>query len=85
MLQKYPSKIIVILQDNLAAHKSQQIMKIIHTEKRVELLLTPSNSPQFSPIENMFGYVKRKFQDETYKSKEELACKVINMMFSLTE
>lgn len=45
MLKKYPDKTIVLLQDNLAAHKSQQIMKIMHTEKRLEMLLTPSNSP----------------------------------------
>ena len=37
------------------------------------MLLTPSNTPEFSPIENMFGYVKRKLQDLEFKSKEQAA------------
>ena len=45
--------------DNLSAHKNTRIMKIMQ-EENVSMLLTPSNTPEFSPIENMFGYVKRK-------------------------
>lgn len=49
------------------------------------MLLTPSNSPQFSPVENLFGYIKRSLQDQSYKTKEELVCGVMNAMFSLPE
>ena len=27
------------------------------------MLLTPSNTPEFSPIENLFGYAKDKLKD----------------------
>ena len=30
------------------------------------MLLTPSNTPEFSPIENLFGYVKKKLIDLNY-------------------
>lgn len=43
--------------DNLSSHKTIEIMKIMQSDK-VSMLLTPSNTPEFSPIENMFGYVK---------------------------
>ena len=84
-MDQYPQKTLVVLLDNLASHKSQQIIKILTTYNRLEMLMTPSNSPQFSPIENMFGYVKQRLRDEVYRSKEELTRKVVNTMFKLTE
>lgn len=45
--------------DNLSSHKCIEIMKIMQKDN-VSMLLTPSNTPEFSPIENMFGYVKKK-------------------------
>lgn len=59
MTAAYPDKLLVFLMDNLAAHKCLNIMKIMQYDN-VSLLLTPSNTPEFSPIENMFGYLKRK-------------------------
>ena len=71
MLEKYPDKKLVFILDNLwyfcdifiysffRAHKSSLIMDIIKEYSRVHLFLTPSNTPEFSPIENLFGYVKR--------------------------
>ncbi len=29
----------------------------------VEMLLTPSNSPQLNPIENLFAVIKKKMKD----------------------
>ena len=49
------------------------------------MLFLPSNSPQFSPIENMFGFVKQKLKDMVFKKKEELVLQVVNTMFNLTE
>ena len=37
------------------------------------MIFTPSNTPEFSPIENMFGYVKKKLQDMEFKSRETAA------------
>lgn len=75
MLNKYPSpKKLVFVLDNLWAHKSSLIVDLIKEHERVHLLLTPSNTPEFSPIgnliniflmfkENLFGFTKRKLQD----------------------
>ena len=49
------------------------------------MLLTPSNTPEFSPIENMFGYVKRTIQDMEFSSNETVAKKVATVIFNLTE
>ena len=34
------------------------------------MLLTPSNTPEFSPVENLFGFLKNKLQDFEFKTKE---------------
>lgn len=51
-------------------------MKLMQ-EDDVSMLLTPSNTPEFSPIENMFGYIKKKLQDLEFFNKEHVA-KVIS-------
>jgi len=56
---KYPNKELVFLLDNLCAHKTSFIMKILDNDDHCYLLLTPSCTPQFSPIENMFSQTKR--------------------------
>ena len=45
LLEKYKDKTVVVLLDNLWAHKSQQVIKIVQSCDRLKLLLTPSNSP----------------------------------------
>ena len=72
MTLKYPNKLLVFLMDNLSAHKNTRIMKIMQ-EENVSMLLTPSNTPEFSPIENMFGYVKRKLQDMEFNNEVQVA------------
>ena len=47
------------------------------------MLLTPSNTPEFSPIENMFGMLKRNLKDFEFKTKEELTTQVIQTLFNL--
>ena len=72
MTLKYSNNLLVFLMDNLSAHKNTRIMKIMQ-EENVSLLLTPSNTPEFSPIENMFGYVKRKLQDMEFNNEVQVA------------
>lgn len=45
------------------------------------MLLTPSNTPEFSPIENLFGYAKKKLWDMDFTSKEEVVKSVTDFMF----
>jgi hypothetical protein len=48
------------------------------------MLLTPSNTPEFSPIENMFGMVKVKLKDYEFKKKEALTKEVMRTLFNLS-
>ena len=72
MTLKYSNNLLVFLMDNLSAHKNTRIMKIMQ-EENVSMLLTPSNTPEFSLIENMFGYVKRKLQDMEFNNEVQVA------------
>ena len=58
MKRKYAGKYLVFIADNLAAHKSSLVLKILNNEDNCTLLMTPSNSPELSPIENMFSKTK---------------------------
>ena len=46
--------------------------------------MTPSGTPEFSPIENMFGKVKQKLRCMKFKTKEQVAEEVSKTMFGLT-
>ena len=45
MKRKYPTKTLIFVMDNLLAHKSAYIMRLIQDE-RVGILYTPSNTPE---------------------------------------
>ena len=49
---------LVFVLDNLAAHKTSYIMRLIQDDY-TSLLFTPANTPEFSPIENLFGRTKK--------------------------
>ena len=56
----------------------------------MNLLLTPANTPEFSPIENLFGHVKRTLSDFEFekgvKGKQKpvrLTLEVMKTMFSV--
>ncbi len=76
MKQTYPEKQLLFVLDNLWAHKSSLILKIMSNEDRCSILLTPSNSPELSPIENMFSCVKKLLSKETIGTKELYALKI---------
>jgi transposase len=82
MKEKYPEKKLVYIMDNLWAHKSSLVMRIMQ-ENKAFLLFTPSNTPQFSPIENMFGLIKNRMKDYYFKNKEDTAFHIMNEMFGL--
>ena len=80
MLEKYRSKKLVFILDNLTyfsftlvkifrAHKSSLIFDLVKEKDRVNLLCTPSNTPEFSPIENLFGHIKRTLSDFEFKKE----------------
>ena len=93
MKVKYPEKQLIFVLDNLWAHKSSLIMRIAQ-DKRIGMLLTPSNTPEFSgslvftmiliflAIENIFGLTKKKMKDIESNSKEDVSKNVARIMFS---
>ena len=52
-------------------------------DDETEMLLTPSNTPDFSPIENMFGITKKRMKDYEFKTKNELTKAVIDTFYNL--
>ena len=53
-------------------------------DSQIEMLFTPANTPEFSPIENMFGYVKNTLlKDMDFISNLNVAVKVSHAMFGL--
>ena len=58
MTRKYANKKIIVIMDNFKAHKCQLIKDLIKKYDNVKALFLPSTTPEFSPIENMFGRIK---------------------------
>jgi hypothetical protein len=52
----------VILMDNVSFHKSAIVTQSLE-QKGWTALFTPPYSPWYNPIENVFGVVRRKYQD----------------------
>ena len=75
-----PKTKLVFIMDNLSSHKSSLVMKFM-SDKKVHVLYTPANTPEFSPIENMFGLTKKKMEDCEFKNKEQVAETVSKIMF----
>ena len=48
--RKYPDKKLLIILDNLWAHKTCMIIRILGNYTKASLLFTPACTPQFSPI-----------------------------------
>ena len=74
----------------IRAHKSSLIVDLVKENPRVKLLLTPSNTPEFSPIENLFGHVKRTLSDFEFERGKKgmvktriLAFEVMKVMFGV--
>ena len=83
---KYTNKKLVFLLDNLKAHKTSLIMKILNNEELCSLLMTPSCTPQFSPIENVFCKTKKILQKFEIKGTPELlALDVSRILFAFKE
>ena len=83
MKAKYPVKKLVFVLDNLAAHKTSYIMKILQCEVRCFLLYTPTSSPELSPIENMFSLTKKQMAEKLPITDPELfALELSKIMFA---
>lgn len=64
-MNPYPLPFSVLVMDNAPIHKEEMIWALC-TAKGVVLLMLPPYSPDFNPIENSFGLLKR-FLQQYYK------------------
>ena len=63
---EYPSGTTFLL-DNASIHKTRRVREICQ-EKGYSLLFTPPYSPEFNPIELVFGVIKNHFYRERYSN-----------------
>ncbi len=80
MARKFHGKSLLFVQDNLWAHKSFLICRLMDRD-RAKMLLTPANTPEFSPIENMFSFVKKRLKFLAYEDQKQVAMEVAKTMF----
>jgi hypothetical protein len=64
-----PGQVVVL--DNLGAHKSERVRRLVE-ERSAELLFLPPYSPDFSPIEEAFSKLKALLRREKARTKEAL-------------
>lgn len=58
-------------------------MEMISKEPNISLMFTPSNTPEFNPIEQSFQVIKQRIKDIEFKNKDELTLKVAEVFFNL--
>ena len=68
----FENKKIAILLDNLPAHKTDQVKKIV-AETKMKLIFNLTHGSRLNPIEYFFGYLKDKLKHKTYRNFKQLA------------
>jgi len=52
-------------------------------DPRAEMMFIPAYTPEFSPIENFFGLLKRKLRETKFGTKEALAQAIVDAAFTV--
>ena len=73
----------ILLMDNASIHKTK-ILKEIITEKNLNICYTPPYSPEFNPIELVFGIIKQKFYKQRYTGYTSIIESIKDCIASLT-
>ncbi len=66
------------------AHKSSLIMRILQ-DKDLEMLFSPSHTPEFSAVENVFATMKQQLGSFQFTSVKKTAEEMMKILFSLKE
>ena len=80
--EKYPDQDFLLVLDNLAAHQTSETVKAMQ-DPRARMMFIPAYTPEFSPIENFFGLLKKKLRETKFSNKEVLAKAIMDKAFSL--
>ena len=59
----------IFQQDNAPCHKAKHTMKFF-SENQIKVLEWPAQSPDLNPIENIWGYIKRKLKNKKFSTKK---------------
>lgn len=75
VLEHYPNQKIVMVLDNARIHHANLIQPFLQQNKAIlELVFLPPYSPQFNPIEGLWGWLKKTcIYNVFYKSVTEIA------------
>jgi len=72
----------LILMDNAAIHRTQHVKDTI-MNRNLNVLYTPPYSPEYAPIELVFGQIKQKYYKARFFSTEPLGEFVSNLTESV--
>ena len=65
----------IFVQDNDPKHTSK-LAKGFFSENNIDVEPWPPQSPDFNPLENIWGYIKNKIGDKIFKTKDELKTEI---------
>jgi len=80
MKVKYPQATLVFQHDNLLSHKNSEIMKVIQAD-RLEMIYSPSHTPEFSGVENTFADMKRQMGSFQFIDVKKTADEMARILF----
>ena len=58
--QRFKGKHLLIILDNASYHRSKAVKRFLLRHPEVELLFLPPYSPEYNPVEQIWGWLKRK-------------------------
>ena len=79
LIFNYENKKALIILDNLPAHLSDHVKKVV-LDTHMKLLYNLTKNSRSNPIEYFFGYIKNKLKDEIYKNYVDYAQNIIDVM-----
>jgi len=82
LIPALPPNAIVVM-DNLSAHKSPRIQRLL-TQAGAELRYLPPYSPDFNPAEPMYGKVKTALRSAKARCQDTLCQAIANALASIT-
>ena len=77
------SRRVIFVHDGAPVHTSKVVKQYL-ADRHIEMLeFWPSSSPDINPIENIWGYIKKKLQNRVLANKEDMRAEVSNLWNSI--
>lgn len=70
-----------VFQYDLAPCHTSKKVKLFMSQRDIQCLDWPGNSPDLNPIENLWGIVKKRLRKMDCTTKEKMICAVIKVWF----